>query len=286
MTESNRTTLRAKALLGMVHVGALPGTPLSDETVPMLARRAVAEATLLADCGFDGVILENMHDRPYLHGRQQPQITAAMTRVAVEVAHAIDLPLGIQVLSGGEHEALAIAQAAEAQFIRCENFVYAHVADEGLLAEAAAGQLLRYRKAIGAEGSGGVRIMCDIKKKHASHAITGDISIEECAHTAEYFGADGLIVTGGFTGSPTDPADVERVRAAVGVPVWVGSGVEPAQLGSLFACADALIVGSWIKQEGLWSNGPDPRRCKELVAEAERVRGESTRCRQGRVGSR
>ena len=239
----------------------------------MLASRAVAEAKLLADCGFDGVILENMHDRPYLHGRQQPQITAAMTRVAVEVAGAIDLPLGIQVLSGGEQEALAIAQAAEAQFIRCENFVYAHIADEGLLAEAAAGPLLRYRKAIGAES---VRIMCDIKKKHASHAITGDISIEDCAHTAEYFGADGVIVTGSFTGSPTDPTDVERVKGAVRVPVWVGSGVEPAQLGRLFERADALIVGSWIKHEGVWSNGPDPQRCNELVAEAERVREENT----------
>ena len=42
-----------------------------------------------------------------------------MTRVAVGVASAVELPLGIQVLSGGEREALAIAQAAEAQFIRC-----------------------------------------------------------------------------------------------------------------------------------------------------------------------
>ncbi len=269
MTESNPTTLRAKALIGMVHVGALPGTPQSEDTIPMLAMRAVTEATLLADTGFDGVILENMHDRPYVHGRQQPQITAAMTRVAVEVASAIDLPLGIQVLSGGEHEALAIAQAAEAQFIRCENFVYSHVADEGLLAEAAAGALLRYRRAIGATN---IRIMCDIKKKHASHAITGDISIEDCAHTAEFCGADGLIVTGAFTGSPTDPTDVDRVKAVAGVTVWVGSGVEPAQLGRLYEHADALIVGSWIKHEGLWSNAPDPKRCKELVVEAERVR--------------
>lgn len=269
MTEPHSTKLPPKALIGMVHVGALPGTPQSEDTVPMIAVRAVTEAKLLADTGFDAVILENMHDRPYVHGRQQPQITAAMTRVAVEVASAIGLPLGIQVLSGGEHEALAIAQAAEAQFIRCENFVYSHVADEGLLIEAAAGALLRYRRAIGATN---IRIMCDIKKKHASHAITDDITIEDCAHTAEFCGADGLIVTGAFTGSPTDPTDIDRVKAAAGVPVWVGSGVEPAQLGRLFESADALIVGSWIKHDGLWSNNPDPRRCAELVTEANRVR--------------
>ena len=261
--------LRPKALIGMVHVGALPGSPASTDTVAVLAARAVHEARLLRDSGFDAVIVENMHDRPYVHGRQPPHGVAAMTRVAEEVATAIELPLGVQVLSGGEREAIAIAQAVEAQFIRCENFVYAHVADEGLLGEAVAGPLLRYRREIGAAD---VRVMCDIRKKHASHAITSDLGIEDCAHTAEFCGADGLIVTGSFTGDPTDPGDVERVRNTVGVPTWVGSGVEPSQLGTLFGHADALIVGSWIKQGGLWSNAPDPKRCAEIVAEAERVR--------------
>lgn len=270
MPKSAAHPLRPKALIGMIHVGALPGSPRSEDTVPMLAMRAVEEAKLLMDSGFDALIIENMHDRPYVHGRQTPEVVAAMTRVAVEVASNTDLPLGIQILSGGEREAIAVAQAAEAQFIRCENFVYSHVADEGLLAEAAAGPLLRYRRSLGMDG---LAIMCDIKKKHASHALTGDLTIEDCAHAAEFFGADGLIVTGGFTGSPADPDDVKRVKSSVKVPVWVGSGVEPSQLGNLFETADALIVGSWIKHDGVWSNGPDPKRCKELVAEARRVRG-------------
>lgn len=47
-------------------------------------------------------------------------------------------------------------------FIRAEGFVFSHVADEGLL-NACAGDLLRYRKNIGA---GHVMIFTDIKKKH------------------------------------------------------------------------------------------------------------------------
>ena len=39
-------------------------------------------------------------------------------------------------------------------------------------AEAAAGELLRYRRAIGATN---VKVFCDIKKKHSSHAITAGI---------------------------------------------------------------------------------------------------------------
>ena len=53
-----------RALIGMVHVGALPGTPRGGAPVSEIARRAGAEARLLAESGFDGIILENMHDAP------------------------------------------------------------------------------------------------------------------------------------------------------------------------------------------------------------------------------
>ena len=56
------------------------------------------------------------------------------------------------------------------------------------------------------------------------------------------------------------------------LPVWVGSGVEPDQLETLFAHADALIVGSYIKQHGRWDEAVDPARCAVLVKEADRVR--------------
>ena len=53
--------------------------------------------------------------------------------------------------------------------------------------------MLRYRKMIGAER---VRILADIKKKHSAHAITSDVDVGEMARAAQFFGADGVIVTG------------------------------------------------------------------------------------------
>jgi membrane complex biogenesis BtpA family protein len=261
---------RPKALIGMVHVGALPGTPYGDAGIDEIVDVAAREAGILAESGFDAIVIENMHDRPYVHGRQAPEIVASMTRAGLAVREAAgELALGVQVLSGGNREAVAIAQAVGASFVRCENFVFAHVADEGLLAEAEAGGLLRYRRSIGAED---VQIFVDIKKKHASHALTADIPIDEAARAAEFFGADGVIVTGVSTGRPTDPGDVAKVREATGLPVLVGSGVTPDQMRTLYEHADALIVGSWIKKAGVWSNPVDPARCREIVGEARRVR--------------
>lgn len=253
---------REKALIGMVHVDALPGTPRHALPMDQIVERAVADARVVAEAGFDAVIIENMHDAPYLRRSVGPEIIAAMTRVGAAVRAAIDLPIGVQILAGANDAALAVAHAIGGQFIRAEGFVFASVADEGLLDEADAGPLLRYRKAIGAES---IRVLADIKKKHSSHAITGDVDLAETAKAAAICGADGVIVTGVATGEPTDANDVATVRAAVDVPVLVGSGVTPDNATGLLQHADALIVGSWIKHDGVWSNPVDAQRATTLV---------------------
>jgi membrane complex biogenesis BtpA family protein len=221
MTHHPPPFTRRNALIGMVHVGALPGTPRhAGAGVEHLAAVAADEARILEDAGFDAIIIENMHDAPYVHGdRLGPEIVASMTRVGTEVASAVSCPIGVQILSGGNRHALAVAQSIGGSFIRCENFVYAHVADEGLLPDAEAGPLLRYRASIGADReTGHVAVFADIKKKHASHAISADISVADAAHAAAFFGADGLIVTGAWTGRAADPADARAAKEASGSP--------------------------------------------------------------------
>ena len=66
------------------------------------------------------------------------------------------------LLVGSNREALAVAAASGASFIRAECFVFSHVADEGWM-DGCAGDLLRYRRVIGAED---VMVLTDINKKH------------------------------------------------------------------------------------------------------------------------
>jgi membrane complex biogenesis BtpA family protein len=203
-----------------------------------------------ASAGFHGLILENTFDRPYLKGKVGPEIVAGMAVIGVEIRRAVPaLPLGIQILAGANTAAMAVAHACGAPFVRVEGFVFAHVADEGLI-ESTAGELLRYRQAIGA---GNIRVFADIKKKHSAHAITADVDLAETAKAAEFFRADGVIVSGVATGSPTNPDEVRAVSQAVGIPTLVGSGVTPENIAA-FASADALIVGSSVKEGNLWSN--------------------------------
>jgi uncharacterized protein len=255
-----------RALIGVVHVAALPGTPAAGLSMDEIRERAVADALVYRNAGFDALILENMHDRPYLKGAVGPEIVAAMTAIAVAVRGAVPLPLGIQVLAGANTEALAVAHACGAVFVRVEGFVFAHVADEGLI-EACAGPLMRFRKAIGAER---VRVFADIKKKHAAHALTADVDLAETARAAEFFAADGVVVSGVATGRETDADEVRAVSTAVGIPTLVGSGVTPVNL-ERYPEADGLIVGSSVKRDGWWANPVDPARANEISRNFRRV---------------
>jgi membrane complex biogenesis BtpA family protein len=249
-----------RALIGVVHVGALPGTPRGGQSIDHIAEAALRDARAYQSAGFNGVMIENMHDRPYLKRRVGPEVVAAMTAVLGRLRQEVKLPMGVQVLAGANQEALAVALAAGAAFIRAEGFVFAHVADEGII-ESDAGRLLRYRRAIGAES---VRVFADVKKKHSAHAITADVDLADTVHAAEFFLADGVVVTGVATGRAADPDDVRAASAAAGIPTLVGSGITAENVGA-YASADGFIVGSWVKVDGDWSNPVDPRRAETLA---------------------
>lgn len=249
-----------RPLIGMIHLDALPGTPAHRGDLDAIVERAAAEAAIYHDTGFHGLLIENMHDRPYLRGDVGPEIVAAMTAAGREIRRRVPLPLGVQVLAGANRAAMAVALGCGAAFVRVEAYVFAHVADEGLL-EASAGELLRYRKAIGADS---VRVFADIKKKHSAHAITADVDLVETGRAASFFLADSVIVSGTATGSPTDPAQVEAVAEALDIPVLVGSGVTAENLSS-FIDAAGVIVGSYVKRDGVWSGPVDRERCAAVV---------------------
>ena len=247
------------SLIGMVHLLPLPGSPQWGGDLGAVYQAALRDAERLLAGGCDALLVENMGDLPYLKGRVEPETVGAMAVATAKIA-ALGAPVGVQVLAGANREALGVAVASGASFVRVEGFAYAHVADEGWL-EACAGELLRVRRGLSAE----VGVWADVQKKHASHAVTGDLSLEELARGTAFAGADALIVSGVRTGSPTRLAHVEEAKLA-GLPVVVGSGVSPDDAGELARLAQGLIVGSWLKEEGDWRRPVDVTRVEALRA--------------------
>lgn len=260
---------KPKPVVGCIHVGALPGTPASKLSVDELAAEAAREAALYREGGVDGIIIENMHDVPYLRGGGVgPEVVAAMAVVGRAVKTVCGLPVGVQILAGANVAAMAVAHAANLDFIRAEGYAFAHVADEGWI-DSSAAELLRYRRMIGAAR---VRVWADVKKKHSAHAVTADISLGATAEAIEFMRADAVIVTGNVTGDPPRAEDVREVKARSRLAVLLGSGVDADNLPAFHPEADGFIIGSFFKHEGHWANPIDPRRVRRLMDTANQLR--------------
>lgn len=257
----------SKSIIGMIHVDALPGTPKYQSSMAGIIAKAKAEATLYWQAGIDVLMIENMHDVPY--GRQVgPEIVAAMAVLGYEVKNSTGLRCGLQILAAANQEALGAALAAGLDFVRVEGFVFAHVADEGFI-DGGAAELLRYRRQIGADD---ILVLTDIKKKHSAHALTADVDIVETARAAEFFLSDGVVVTGPSTGRAADPEELAQVKAAIDIPLLVGSGVTLENVDRYLVVADGLIIGSHFKSSGHWSQGVDFERVQRFMDKVNRLR--------------
>lgn len=260
MTSTKNLFHTGCSLVGAVHVPALPGSADYAGDISKIIETTVLDSVAYVKGGCDALIIENMHDVPYLNGAVEPETVAAMTACIIAAKKEVTVPLGVQLLAAANLHSLAVALACGLDFIRVEGFVFAHVGDEGLHQSSAAA-LVRKRAALKANH---IKIFADIKKKHSSHAITADLSLGECAHAAEFFKADGVIVTGGRTGEAPDREYLEEAKKEVKIPVLIGSGVSAENVGQYKDLANALIVGSSLKKDGNWQNPVDINRVQKL----------------------
>lgn len=255
-----------KPIIGMIHVKALPGTPKNSLPPSEIITAALDEADIYKKAGINAIMIENMHDIPYLKGTVGHEISSIMTLIGYLIKQRTKLPVGIQLLAGANVEALAAAYSAGLDFVRVEGFVYAHVADEGII-EAQAGELMRYRKKISATN---IPIFTDIKKKHSSHALTQDVTLLDTAKAAQFFMSDGVIITGSHTG---EPASIEELKSlnTLKLPILIGSGLSMENVADYYPLCDAMIVGSYFKRDGFWENELDQERILEFMKKVRKL---------------
>jgi len=245
----------------MLHLPPLPGSPRRAASLEAVESQAISEARLLAGGGFDAAILENFGDAPFFKDDVEAVTVAAMSRLAAAVRReAPELDLGVNVLRNDAASALVVATASGAAFIRVNVHVGATATDQGIV-EGRAAETLRLRAALGAS----VAIWADVHVKHGrplSHE-----TIEAEAEDAVRRGlADALIVSGAGTGKRASVDDLRKLRELdLGVPLYVGSGVDAGTVSSLLELADGVIVGTALKRGGVTTAPLDPERVKRFA---------------------
>lgn len=249
-------TFPDKFMAAMIAVRPLPGAPRYDGDDGAIVAEALSDLKHYQEAGADVILLENSHDLPYIKPPLPAKAIQLMTRIAREVRKRFKGPVGLQMLEAANITALEIAHAAKLDFIRTEAYVFAHVGGAGLI-EGSAGLLHRRKKEL---NNSTVRFFADIKKKHCSQAITSDLSLADEIKQADFFLADGMIITGPRTGEAADPADLREARKATKLPIVIGSGMTPENLPALFPLADGFIVGSTFRENGAYLGRLDRKR--------------------------
>jgi len=245
-----------KFFAAMIAVGPLPGSPRYAGSSRAVINRAISDLDQYVDHGAEVIVLENSHDLPYIKPPLDPHGVALMKRIAREVRKRFKGPIGIQLLEAANESALEIACEADLDFLRVENYVFAHIGGAGLI-EGCAGRLLRKRVSLGCKH---VKIFADVKKKHCAHALTGDLDITDVVKQAEFFLVDAVIVTGPRTAEPPEFTEIRRVKKIANVPVYIGSGMNPRNVARYMPLADGFIIGSTLREDGKFLGRVDPKR--------------------------
>jgi hypothetical protein len=255
-----------KPIIGVVHLLPLPTSARWGGSLKAVIDRAEQEATALASGGVDGLIVENFFDAPFTKNQVDPAVVSAMTVVVQRIQNLVTLPVGLNVLRNDGKSAMAIASCVKAQFIRVNVLTGVMATDQGLI-EGEAHELLRYRRELGSD----VKILADVLVKHARPLSSPNLTVA-VKDTIERGLADGVILSGWATGSPPNLEDLELASgAAAGTPVFIGSGADWENVGTLMQAADGVIVSSSLKRHGQISQPIDPIRVSQFVEAAHRT---------------
>lgn len=252
------------AAVGMIHLGALPGSPGWGGRWDAVQQLALSDAAALHEGGLRAVMIENYHDVPFHPAAVPPETIAAMTRLICEVGRSFpQLKIGVNVLRNDVSAALAIAVATGAHFVRVNVHSGAAATDQGPIV-GQAWHTLRKRRELGADRPDSyVAILADVRVKHARPLVERPLA-EEAQDLRLRGLADGVIVTGAATGAGADPAEVRLVREALpDCPILVGSGVTAATASGFLPAADGCIIGSSLKEAD--PDGGPPRVCAARV---------------------
>jgi len=267
-------------IIGVIHLPRLPSTTIRPERrIEEMIDQAVKEASTLEKLGYDGVIVENYGDKPYIKRVSDPLTIASLAVITREVVRNTSLKVGVSVLRNSGREAYSIAVASGARFVRINSLVETLITDSGFIEPEAPN--LRDLSV----NYPGIEIYGDILVKHAVSLtvfsgysflagplanIFGGYPLSEMVRDliqdlTERAFVHKIILTGLKTGSPPDPSLVAIVKKVSDRPVILGSGVDPSNIKNYIKHIDGVIIGSYIKRDGKAGNPLDENRARIFI---------------------
>lgn len=259
----NKMIKTKKTVLSMIQPNPLPGSYRHrGESIDDIVKQALLETEMVAENGFDGVIVQNMNDMP-IKQTAAPEAIAYMSRIAYEIRKKFpELILGILMNWDGV-AALSVADAVGADFVRIEHlFTGAEVTSAGIL-EAQCVEIARLRKRICSK----IPVYADVYEVHGIPLVKKPVADAawECVYEAF---ADGLFLAGK---TPEESiAMITEVRKKLpDTPILLGGGATGDNVAELMKYYDGVSVATWVK-DGDMKNPINPEKARIFLQEAKK----------------
>jgi len=257
-----------KPIIAMVHLPALPGTPLYDSKSGLenIVTSAQQDLIALQDAGVDAIMFGNENDRPY-ELKVNTASTATMAYVIGRLKENIKIPFGVNVL-WDPLSTIAVAAATGAHFVR-EIFTGVYASDMGIW-EPKASEAIRYKKNL--DRNDDLLVFYNISAEFAYSL--DQRPIEDRARSVVFSSMpDAVLVSGQITGEAANLNDLKNVKNSLpNTPVLANTGVKLETLEEILSVADGVIVGSSLKIDGNTWKAIDPERAKEFMKKAKSLR--------------
>ena len=252
---------KRKAVLGMVHLPPLPGTPFYEEgSFDRTLQVAVASARALEEGGADGCLVQTV-DRVYPTGEaSDPARTSAAALIVSAIAAATgdDFQIGVQLMVNALKASLAVAKVAGGSYIRASALVGATLSAHGLV-QAHPHEVMDYRARIGAQQ---IKVIAEVESMHFRW-LGEPKPVAQVARAARNVRADAVSL--GHPDEETTLRMIASVRETVpGLPIILAGYTNHGNAARLLAAADGAYVGTCLEGDG-WGSQIDASLVRSYV---------------------
>lgn len=251
-------------VLVMIQPQPLPGSYLNNgETLEEVLDKVLREAQMIHNLGFDGFILQNMHDGP-ISQKARPETIAYMTIIGQSLKSRFpDDLLGVLINWDGV-AGLVVADAIGADFVRVEHlYTGVSVAVSGFM-EGQCIEILETKKRLGSK----VKIYADVQEVNSNYLCPRP-KPQAAKTIVKSAYADGIFISGSSTEESL--AIINETRKLLpDTPIFLGGCATGENVYELLKEYDGVSVATWIKN-GDMRNPIDEERAFKFLNESRRA---------------
>lgn len=256
-----------KPIIAMLHLSPLPGDPLFKygDSMKEVVRKARKDLHALLEGGVDGILISNEFSLPYQRNMQF--ITpAAMARVIGELKSEMTIPFGVDCISDGL-ATIELAAAVDADFVR-GTFSGVYVGDGGLYNNDFS-MLLRRKAELHLDNLKMLYFINPESDRNLDLRPLSDIAKSVIFKSD----ADGLCISASAAGQDVDnQLMIDVKKANPDVVVVCNTGVRLDTVQEKLRYADAAIVGTTFKIDGIFKENIDLNRVKSFMEVVRELR--------------